>query len=55
MAETRILSLTPSNSAVGKGFKRRFFVILNKNGQIVMTKLDPPRIQGCIIQSWQAF
>jgi hypothetical protein len=31
MAETRILSLTPSDSALGKGFKGRFFVILSKN------------------------
>jgi len=46
MAETRILSLTPSDSSVSKGFKPRKIVILSKNVEIVMTKLDPLRFRG---------
>ena len=46
MPETRVLSFTLSDSAVNKGFKQRFFVILIKNVKIVMTKIDPLRFRG---------
>jgi hypothetical protein len=46
MAETRILSLTPSDRPLDKGFRRRFFVIWCRFVKIVITKLDPLRYGG---------
>ena len=46
MAETRILSLTPSDTPLGKGFKRRFFGIWCTFVKKITTKLDPLRSGG---------
>ena len=46
MAETLILSLTPSDAPVSLGFRWEFSMILSRNVNFVATNLDPLRFRG---------